>query len=256
MTSGHASHIGVGTVIEFYTGLVVDCVVLSNYCHGCALGPKEGDDGYNDWKKAHVCQKNTEANSGQMEVEAALILFRRSLEKNDLRYTNIVCDGDSRTFLALCQDRTYGFIPLKKEDCINHVKKRMGTALRTLITKSKKDQPIGGKGSLTQNLIKKLTDYYGQALRENADVKEMQRAVMATFYHVTSTDDDPHHDLCPPGPDSWCRHRASEAKNEPQPPHKYCLKPHVAAALLPVYQRLSDPELLERCQGKKNSKCR
>lgn len=145
-----------------------------------------------------------------MEVEAALILFRRSLEKNDLRYTNIVCDGDSRTFLALCQDRTYGFIPLKKENYINHVKKRIGTALHTLITKSKEDQPIGGTGGLTQNLIKTFTDYYGQALRE-CYVEEMQRAVMAPFYHVTSTDDNPHRDLCPPGPDSWCRHRASEA---------------------------------------------
>ncbi|KAH8035642.1 hypothetical protein HPB51_007886 [Rhipicephalus microplus] len=81
MTRGHTSHIGVGRVIEFYTGLVLDSVVLSNYCHGCAVGPKEGDDGYSEWKEAHVCQNNTEANSGQMEVEAALILFRRSLKK-------------------------------------------------------------------------------------------------------------------------------------------------------------------------------
>lgn len=54
---------------------------------------------------------------------------------------------------ALFQDKTYSFIPLKKEDCINHVKKRMETALCTRITKSKKDQPIGEKGGLTQNLI-------------------------------------------------------------------------------------------------------
>ncbi|KAH7984679.1 hypothetical protein HPB52_023508 [Rhipicephalus sanguineus] len=122
----------------------------------------------------------------------------------------------------------------------------MGTALRTIVTKSKKDQPIGGKGGLTQNLIKQLTDYYGQALRQHDEVEDMQRAVMATFYHTTSTDQDPHHEFCPPGPDSWCRHRAAEAKGEPQPPHKYHLGRHVAAALLPVYQRLSDPQLLER----------
>lgn len=127
----------------------------------------------------------------------------------------------------------------------------MGTALRAIVTKSKKDQPIGGKGGLTQNLIKQLTAYYGQALRQHAEVEDMQRAVMATFYHTTSTDQDQHHELCPPGPDSWCRHRAAEAKGEPQPPHKYHLGRHVAAALLPVYQRLSDPQLLARCQGKK-----
>lgn len=251
MTRGHTSHIGVGTIIEFYTGLVLDSIVLSNRCHGCTLGPKEEDEGFNEWKESHVCQKNTNAKSGQMEVEAALLLFRRSVARNDLRYTNIVCDGDSRTFLALCEDKTYGFIPFTKEDCINHVKKRMGSALRALVAKSRKDQPIGGRGGLTQDLIKKLTNYYGMALRRHSDVAEMQKAVMATFYHVTSTDEEPHHNFCPPGLTSWCRHRAAEAAGEPQPAHKYRLPSHVAAALLPVYQRLSEPQLLERCKGKK-----
>lgn len=155
-----------GTFIEFYTGLVLDSVVLSNYCHGRIVGPKEGDDSYSARNKTHACQKNTEANSGQMEVEAEFILFRHSLEKDDLRYTNIVCDGDSCTFRALCQDKTYGFIPMKKEDCINHVKRRMGSTLRAFVTKSKKDQLIGGKGGLTQNLIKQLTDLWPSPERE------------------------------------------------------------------------------------------
>ncbi|XP_075533155.1 uncharacterized protein LOC142566189 [Dermacentor variabilis] len=251
MTRGHSSHIGVGAVIEFYSGLVLDFVVLSNYCHGCMLGPKPGDSDYDVWRQAHQCQKNTDVKSGRMEVEAALELFRRSLTKNDLRYTNIVCDGDSRTYLALCEDQTYGFIQFSKEDCVNHVEKRMGTNLRTLVTKSSRDQPLGGRGGLTQDLIKRLTSYYGMALRGSEDVKDMKRAVMATFHHVTSTDEEPHHELCPVGPSSWCRHRAAEAKQEPQPAHKYRLKPHVAEAMLPVFQRLSEPQLLERCKGKK-----
>ncbi|CAN7950047.1 unnamed protein product [Ixodes pacificus] len=241
MTRGHTSHVGVGTIIEFYTGLVIDSVVLCNLCLGCTLGQNE----------EHVCQKNTDVKSGRMEVEAALLLFRRSLAKNDLRYTNIVCDGDSRTFSALNEDATYGFIPFTKEDCVNHVQKRMGSALRALVTKAKKGEPLGGRGGLTQDLIKRLTSYYGMALRNNSDVKEMQRAVMATFYHITSTDEEPHHDLCPPGPLSWCRHRAAEAEERPQPVHKYKLASHIAAALLPVYQRLSEPQLLERCKGGK-----
>ncbi|KAH7956768.1 hypothetical protein HPB52_012553 [Rhipicephalus sanguineus] len=68
---------------------------------------------------------------GRMEVEAALQLFGRSISKNDLRYTNVICDGDRRTYVALCNDKTYGFIPLTKEDCVNHVQKRMGSALRS-----------------------------------------------------------------------------------------------------------------------------
>lgn len=87
---------------------MLDSVVLSNYRHGCTVGPKEGNDGYSDSKEAHACQENIEANLGQMEVERALVLSQRSLEekKHDPRYTNIVCDGDSCTFLALCQDKT------------------------------------------------------------------------------------------------------------------------------------------------------
>ncbi|XP_077513273.1 uncharacterized protein LOC144124468 [Amblyomma americanum] len=251
LTRGHSSHIGVGCIIEFYTGLVLDCTVLSNFCLGCCQQPAESDPSYGTWIEQHQCQKNTDVASGQMEVEAALILFRRSFSSYGLRYTNVICDGDSRTYLALCKDEVYGFIPLTKEDCINHVQKRMGTALRTLVARAKKGEPLGGKGGLTQDLIKKLTNYYGLTLRRNTEVSDMQRAVMATLYHVTSTDDEPHHELCPPGPDSWCRHRSAQAKMEPPPPHKYKLPRRVAEALLPVYQRLSDPQLLERCKGNK-----
>lgn len=113
------------------------------------------------------------------------------------------------------------------------MKKRIGSALCALVTKSKKDQLIGGKGGLTQNVIKQLTDSYGQALKENSDVEVMQRAVMAAFYDVASTDDYPHHGLCPPGHDSWCKHRASEGKGGLQLPNKYHMGCLVVAALLP-----------------------
>lgn len=76
-------------------------------------------------------------------------------------------------------------------------------------------------------------------------------ATMATFYHLTSTDDEPHHELCPLVPDSWCRHRSAQPKMEPPPPHKYKLLRRVAEALLPDYQRLTDPQPLERCRGNK-----
>ncbi|KAH9364471.1 hypothetical protein HPB48_021867 [Haemaphysalis longicornis] len=135
MTRGHSSHIGVGVVIELFTGLVLDFVVLSNFCAGCECGPKVGDPAYQAWKDNHVCQK-----------EAGLILFERSLQRHKLRYTTVLSDGDSRTYLAL---------------------------------------------------------------------------------------------------------NAAKAKGEPTPKHRYNLPPHVYEALLPVYERLSDEKLLQRClQGK------
>lgn len=139
LTRGHSSHICVGCIIEMYTGLVIDHVVLSNFCLGCATGPKEDEEGHAAWLVQHapVCQKNVDCKAGQMEVEAALRLFRRSLEKHKLRYTTMLSDGDSRTFHALTEDEVYGYIKVEKKDCINHVHKRMGAALRTLIEKKK-----------------------------------------------------------------------------------------------------------------------
>lgn len=51
-----------------------------------------------------------------MEFEAALELFRHPLSKNDRIHTTVVCDGDCRTYLTLCEDETYGFMCLTKKD--------------------------------------------------------------------------------------------------------------------------------------------
>lgn len=79
------------------------------------------------------------------------------------------------------------------------MQERMGSALYGLVQKGKWAQPLGGRGDLTQELIKCLTSYYRMAPRNHTEVNEMQRAIMATFYHITSTDEGSHHDLCPPG---------------------------------------------------------
>ncbi|KAH7951165.1 hypothetical protein HPB52_005888 [Rhipicephalus sanguineus] len=141
----------VGCIIELYTGLVIDHVVYSNFCLGCALGPQPQDEGYTDWLATQECQRNIECNSGRMEVEAALTMFQRSWAKHGLRYTT---------------------------DCINHVHKRMGAALRNIVDKKKaQGESLGGRGKLTQEKIKTIANYYGYALRSNInDVPAMKRA--------------------------------------------------------------------------------
>lgn len=140
MTRGPTPHIGVGTVIKLFTGLVLEYVVLSNFCADCERAPDKNDPAYHSWKESPICQKNTDKKAGEMEVQAALILFEGSLKKYGLRYTTILCDGDCRTYLALLEADVYGYIKIIKEDCINHVEKRRGTNLRTLKSKS------GGEG--------------------------------------------------------------------------------------------------------------
>nr|XP_012230245.1 PREDICTED: uncharacterized protein LOC105676716 [Linepithema humile] len=120
----------------------------------------------------------------------------------------------------------------------------MDSRLRNIKTKEK----LGGKGKLTNVLIKKLTKYYGLAIRRNIEsVDDMAKAIM-TYYHLCSTNKKPMHENCSPGPDSWCRYHVAQASdtNFDHPP---ALHPDVAKHLLPIYKDLSRKDLLERCLG-------
>ena len=113
----------------------------------------------------------------------------------------MVSDGDSRTFRHLTEKKVYGDDVIVKEECINHVAKRMGTALRKLATQTEKaGVTLGGRGhgTLTLSTITKLTAYYGKAIRARPSrLDRMQNAVFATFNHAASTDDKPNRDRCP-----------------------------------------------------------
>ncbi|KAH7977628.1 hypothetical protein HPB49_003057 [Dermacentor silvarum] len=65
--------------------------------------------------------------------------------------------------------------------------------------------------------------------------------------HITFNDTVANHTLCPTGPNSWCCQNAVQARGELAPKHPRNL-PHVCQALLPIYERLSEKKLLERCQ--------
>ncbi|KAH7956252.1 hypothetical protein HPB52_007664 [Rhipicephalus sanguineus] len=113
------------------------------------------------------------------------------------------------------EEKVYGYVEVEKEDCVNHVQKRIGTALRNLVSRSKASgfQSLGGKGRLTADLITRLSSYYGWALKTHkGDVDAMHKAVMATYHHITSNDTASNHSFCPTGPNSWCRQNAAEAR--------------------------------------------
>ena len=64
----------------------------------------------------------------------------------------------------------YGNVDIVKKECVGHVQKRCGNALRKLKTElgSKKlsdNKTIGGKGRLTNQKIDQLQIYYGLAIR-------------------------------------------------------------------------------------------
>ena len=131
----------------------------------------------------------------------------------------------------------------------------MGTALRNLVKERKaKSAPISGKGRLSDPVIKKLTAYYGNAIKKNTgDLVQMRKAVWSSFFHTISTDEDPHHGRCPSGEDSWCFFQRAIARNEEPRPHSKALPREICEALVPTYKRLGSDALLGQCLDGKTS---
>ncbi|GFS17895.1 hypothetical protein ElyMa_006834100 [Elysia marginata] len=194
-----------------------------------------------------------------MEVEAAVELWGRSVARNKLRYTVVVSDGDSKAFNKLSQIQPYGpDVPIDKEDCLNHVGKRCGTALRNLVADcSKKGVTLGGRGRgrLTADAVRKLQIYYSRAIRQNKTAEDMKRAILASLFHGYSTDNMPQHQYCPPGPDSRCFFKRSIGNHlYPTGRIKWVYTPLdfdlLHKHLEPLYQRLTNLDLLWRCERK------
>lgn len=259
MTRGHSSLIGVGCVIDILTGFAVDFEVMSKICRCCKNAKRDMGETtaeFHIWFEGHAdsCELNHTGSSGLMELKAAEKLWERS-EALGFRYTTVLSDGDSKTYNHLVESKVYGNVRIKKEECVNHVSKRLGTGLREAVKKSKAQGiTLGGKkhGSLKEETIKKLTKYYqGAILKNKGDSKKMKTAIYATLFHAISTDEKPQHSKCPQGADSWCYYQAALAKDESPGSHKTNIRTPVNESLLPfilpVYQRLASDDLLERC---------
>lgn len=85
----------------------------------------------------------------------------------------------------------------------------------------------------------------------------MRNSILASIDHVTSTDDNPKHSLCPKGPDdkNFCLYNRAIARGRIPPPHSEIhktvkmgsLAPDHVARIRAVYEDLSRDELLEKC---------
>ena len=251
---GHSSHTGIGVVIDLLTGLPIDFEVLSNFCIKCQFAPPKSGENYKDWEENHAknCMKNYDGSANSMEMECAQRIWQRSETKFKFRYTTLLSDGDSKTYDRLVKTNIYGdSIEIRKEECINHVAKRMGTALNNLISQCKAEKcSISGKGKLTKEKIIKIQNYYGRAIKDNAlDTCLMKKRIFSILYHLCSTDNDPKHVHCPPGEKSWCFWQRALAKGVAPGKHKEheTLPPEIGKKMVPIFHRLTEEKLLSRC---------
>ncbi len=202
------------------------------------------------WRQQHApdCCKNFDGSSKAMEQEAAKRIWSRSLKRHNIRYTQMLSDGDSTAFKAVVEAKPYGEVSVEKLECINHAHKRMGTALRKLT----KEKRLGGrgKGRLTAAKCNNLQNYYRGAILDNlGNLESMRAAIWAGLFHSMSTDENPHHTRC----GSWCWYRKALDAGEVPPSHdehpgSTYVTAEVAEQMVPVYRRMSDESLLKRMQ--------
>ena len=273
LTRGHSSNLGMGFVIDANTGFVLDHNILSRFCQACdriklrhANDPDRITEEIFRHKDQGHCLANFEGTSGVMEREHALRMWARSVEKNKMRYTQFISDGDSSAFRAVRDSDPYDGIDIEKQECINHVQKRLGSRLRKLKKETyteivskvtgrvTKRATLGGAGKLTDNVIDRLTGYYGAAIRRtlNTTITKMKDACIAGFKHVTSTDANHDHEHCQEGTTSYCFYKKAIANGEKPQSHSLMkvscsLDRSERQKVMQIYDDLTAPDLLQRC---------
>ena len=247
MRRGYSSMYGVQTVIAWDTYQVIDVEISSKCCASCTSYKSRKasgtitEDQLAEWQASHdgSCTINTTVSSPAMEATSVVSLWKRSEERNNLRYTEYIGDGDSKGFRNVRDEKLYGETEVVKEECIGHVQKRLGKGMRDLKQKLGSEKledgkPIGGKGRLTDKKIDNLQNYYGMAIRNHVgNVSESRRAIWASISHESSTNERPRHEYCPPGKKSWCGYQKALAHDKTYI-HKPALPKSVSDKVKPV----------------------
>ena len=287
---GFTSLIGICSLIGKYTGKLVDCFVSSKTCKSCEVNRKSMDPTeflvWQQTEHADECSVNYEGSSGGMEVQGVVEMFGRSENLHDAKYAYYIGDGDSKTFTNLLDAQPYKDFIVQKLECVLHVGKRMFRRLKevkktlTQIKKLKKKEedkikeqekkegaenpPPAKRGrrskndphaekpakttDLTGKVMKEMSLFYSLAIQNNPDdLQAMKNAIWAGYYHRISTDKNPQHQFCCK---SWCKYLKSKDEGKTPEPHKPPLSDLVQEYVKPVYEDLTNDELLRRCLGK------
>ena len=239
---GHQSLYGFESCIAADTGKVIDYAIQSKFCSSCQSHNTwdPTSELYKRWKADHApnctinftgtveCIYNDSTvsftliyyypgSSGSMESYGAVTMWKRSIAVHSLRYTTFIGDGDSSSFKSVVESAPYN-VPITKSDCIGHIQKRMGSGLRVIVGKNKEVEcmlkngkivkGISGRGRLTLNIINKIQNYYGQAIRNNiGDLDGMVKDIKTILRHYSDE-----HDTCPADVTSRCKYHTNRDK--------------------------------------------
>nr|XP_053646480.1 uncharacterized protein LOC128698309 [Cherax quadricarinatus] len=268
---------GLCVVTEADTGLVLDYQTLTKYCNRCS----NLHTLYNDKKittehfllqrakHEPVCKIFDASSSSDMEARAAEAIWGRSLTYN-MRYLNLISEGDVTPYTVL-NNMNNGLGPyfgpkVNEVEWVDHYAKRLKSRLIKLIEenhvvrdingKKAKLFPMKGKGKLSDDNVDKLVSYFSRAIKESigTNIETMRNAILASYFHCTSSNTEPNHNLCPTSKSSWCFYNKAIANYVEVPSHSTMkvvvhLKPAHHEQVLRVYKDLTEDDMMQRCLG-------
>ncbi|KAK7575869.1 hypothetical protein V9T40_007204 [Parthenolecanium corni] len=190
----YASLGGTGVIVGLRTQKVLFMCILNKYCYKCSRRESQKTDFTNSSVPVtdHVCFKNYEGASSNMEQVALVEGFCCSMQMHGVRYSHMVADGDSNVFKKILEANPYGNdFKIQKVACKNHVLRCFRNNLEDYCSSSSnRYHPlIAAKKTLSKakermaNAIDSACRYRGTENAENA-VQLLKNDIMNVSNHI------------------------------------------------------------------------
>ena len=215
-TRGFYSNLGFGSAISAVSKKVLDYELLNRICEKCnrwsAKLREESPDEYQKWYDSHKanCRVNHTGSSQSMEPAAATLIWSRSVQKRKLCYTTFIGDGDSKSFQKVSDMNPYNDTPIRKEECLAHVSKRLKKALCKVKKNTKNHTYIQHK--LTEPKAVYISSNYSTVILQhrNQSPAAITQGLNFLLSHASGI-----HDNCPMN--AWCRWKQTSISSKPPP---------------------------------------
>ena len=111
-------------------------------------------DAYEEFVATHNCSITTlDLQDYESCRTSWLLLFKSSIQNRGLWYTNLIGDGDSKSYLEIVANDPYSGMTVQKLEFVGHFQKHVGARLRKLKSENKgklsDGKLLSGKGRLT-----------------------------------------------------------------------------------------------------------
>ena len=205
---GHYSNQGFGAAIDVVTNQVLDYMFYQRICNKCLSWPEERRSNHPEEYAAFIsehrstCPANFSGSSQAMEGSAAVEIWKRSVEKNQLVYSTYVGDGDSSSFKNLLNSDPYqGIETVRKEECLGHVQKRLKKHLK---------KKSNSYSKLAAGKVERVGQLYALVVCQNRGKSPsvIQKALWNLLDHLIEK-----HEECPSSTESWCYIQKALAEN-------------------------------------------